>query len=80
MVKDKARGASSLSESGMASRSLVVLLIGGPYDGQDIVVTPEEWMSGTLLRHKCRYAAKERPPASKSSSGALREYHFLTSD
>lgn len=76
----KARRNSALPEPEMPSRSFVVLLIGGPYDGQDIVVTIEEWINGTLLRHKRKYIAKGPLPSSKSGSGQLREYHFLETD
>lgn len=46
-----------------SDRELIVLLKGGPYDGQDIRVAKEEWMQGTLTRQGHRYVAQIPDPA-----------------
>ena len=39
-------------------RQSIVLLVGGPYDGQDIAVSIEEWMRGSLIRNGYRYVSE----------------------
>lgn len=43
---------------GGPERNLIVLLTGGPYDGQDIVVSKEEWAEGCLTRNGYRYTSE----------------------
>ena len=59
-------------KSGVGSeRLLIVLLVGGPYDGQDIVISKEEWAQGSLTRNRYRYASDSiTPGVGRSSSGA----------
>jgi len=51
---------------------LIVLLAGGPYDGQDIVISKEEWAQGSLIRNGCGYASAIIMPDVSPSSGEMR--------
>ena len=44
-------------------RKRIVLLKGGPYDGQDIPVTNEEWAQGVLIRLGQWYVSQVPNPA-----------------
>ena len=61
---------------GVEDRLHIVLLVGGPYDGQDIVVTREEWISGTLIRHNFIYSISGGSEGERRSSSSLRKYYF----
>lgn len=52
-------------------RQPIVLLVGGPYDGQDIAVSVEEWTRGSLIRNGYRYVSETGTPggAGPGSSG-----------
>lgn len=58
-------------------RQLVVLLIGGPYDGQDIVVSKEEWKQGSLIRNGYRYASKSEMPDAGAGSAGMRTFTWM---
>ena len=55
----------------------VALLIGGPYDQQDILVSAREWADGTLARAGSRYESNGllEPPACGNSH--VRAYLFV---
>ena len=61
---------------GVEDRFHIVLLVGGPYDGQDIVVTREEWIAGTLIRHSFIYSMSGGSEGEWRSSSSLRKYYF----
>jgi len=58
-------------------RQLIVLLMGGPYDGQDIVVSKEERMQGSLMRNGYRYASEDMTSDAGASSGAMRIFSWV---
>lgn len=58
-------------------RQLIVLLVGGPYDGQDIVVSKEEWTRGSLIRNGYRYAAESMTPAAGAGSIGMRIFTWV---
>jgi hypothetical protein len=66
-------------ERGIASGSHVVLLVGGPFDGQDIMVSVEEWAKGRLVRNKCGYEARTHSAESPKEQPLLRQYFFTGS-
>lgn len=58
-------------------RQLIVLLVGGPYDRQDIVVSKEEWVQGSLIRNGYRYASETITPAVSPSSSGMRIFTWV---
>lgn len=58
-------------------RPLIVLLVGGPYDGQDIVVSKEEWRQGSLIRNGYRYASERTTPDAGASSVEMRTFTWM---
>lgn len=66
----------SSARQGVEGGFHIVLLVGGPYDGQDIVVTHEEWITGTLIRHKFAYSASTESKIERQSSSSLTKYYF----
>lgn len=58
-------------------RQFIVLLVGGPYDGQDIVVSKEEWAQGSLIRNGYRYASKTIPACVSPGSSGIRIFTWV---
>lgn len=60
-------------------RQLIVLLVGGPYDGQDIGLSKDEWAQGSLIRNGYRYASEVIAPGVGHYSGEVRIFTFVDS-
>ena len=58
-------------------RQRIALLVGGPYDGQDIVVSKEQWAQGRLTRNGYRYASKTATPGVGHGSGELPIFNWV---
>ncbi|KAF1710748.1 hypothetical protein CSC73_03990 [Pseudoxanthomonas sacheonensis] len=58
-------------------RQSIVLLVGGPYDGQDIVVTKEEWTQDSLMRNGHRYASESIAPGVGPNAGGMRIFTWV---
>lgn len=58
-------------------RNLIVLLMGGPYDGQDIVVSKAEWAQGCLIRNGYHYASEATTLGVSSSSSGQRIFSWV---
>lgn len=57
-------------------RLLIVLLKGGPFDGQDVVVSPREWDEGDVCRYKHRYLASASSMKDVRSAEGMRIFHW----
>ena len=58
---------------------LIVLLVGGPYDGQDIAVSEEEWAQGSLIRNRHRYASDTLAACVSPGSSGMRIFTWVDS-
>lgn len=63
-----------MSKQQASGHRFIVLLVGGPFDGQDISVSQEEWILGVLVRARYRYEAVATSAGFPVSSTGTRTY------
>ena len=63
-----------MSKQHTSGHRFIVLLVGGPFDGQDIAVSQEEWILGVLVRARYRYEAVATSAGFPVSSTGTRIY------
>jgi hypothetical protein len=67
------------STAGIQGR-MSVELRGGPFDRQDILVSKDEYASGTFLRNSQRYVASDPPETTWVGASLVRVFHWIDSD
>jgi hypothetical protein len=68
-----------MSKQYASGHRFIVLLVGGPFDGQDIAVSQEEWILGALERARYRYEAVATSAGFQPSSMGTRIYAIADS-